>query len=164
MNDNFVEQIIECRPTGKSVAVKILMVLLSIISFVFLFIPYIGIILTCAVFAATYFVFRNSSYEYEYSLIGGELDVDKIIARSSRKKIGVFDFNRVELVAPVTSQEALRLSHSSHKVFDVTSNQPEAKVYVALVMNNNEAVKLLFEPNEKLLKELSNLAPRKVIL
>ncbi|MGN0515007.1 MAG: DUF6106 family protein [Lachnospiraceae bacterium] len=164
MNDNFVEQIVECRATGKDTAIKVLMVVFSIISFIFLLIPYIGIFLTAAVIVATFFVFRNSNYEYEYSFVGGELDVDKIIARSRRKKVGSFDFNRVELVAPVDSQEAMRLEHNNYKVINVTSNKADAKVYAAFVMNNNEIVKLLFEPDEKMLGAISYIAPRKVIL
>lgn len=164
MGDNFVEQIVVCRPPKSADFIKVMMVVLCVVSLVFLMIPYVGAFLTAIVIVVTVFVFRNFNYEYEYAYLSGELDVDKIIARSRRKRMASFDFNRVELVAPRGSQEDLRLEHNRYRTYNFTSNMPDAKVYAAYTMKDNEMVKLLFEPNEKLLKELQYIAPRKVIL
>lgn len=164
MGDNFVEQIVECRPPKSANLIKAFMLALCAVSLIFLIIPYIGVFLTAIVIVVTIFVFRNYNYEYEYAYLSGELDVDKIIARSKRKRMASFDFNRLELVAPQGSQEDLRLEHNRYRTYNFTSNMPDARVYAAYTMKDNEMVKLLFEPNEKLLKELQYLAPRKVIL
>lgn len=164
MGDNFIEQIVECRPPKSAGLVKALLIVMCVVSFVFLLIPYVGAFLTAIVIVVTIFVFRRYNYEYEYAYLDGELDVDKIIAKSKRKRMASFDFKRVELVAPLGSQEDLRLEHNKYRTYNYTSNMPEARVYVAYTMKDNEMVKLLFEPNDRLLKELQYIAPRKVVL
>lgn len=164
MGDNFIEQIVECRPPKSAGIVKALLIVLCIVSLIFLLIPYAGVFLTAIVIGVTIFIFRRYNYEYEYAYLDGEMDVDKIIARSKRKRMASFDFRRAELIAPQGSQEELRLEHNKYRTYNYTSNMPGAKVYAAYTMKDNEMVKLLFEPNERLLKELQYIAPRKVIL
>lgn len=164
MHDTYIEKIVKCKPPKSAGIVKVLMIILCILSIVFILIPYVGVFLIAAVIVATVFVFKKYDYEYEYSFIGGELDVDKIIARSKRKRLGTFDFHRTELVAPVGSQEALRLEMGKYKTFSYVSNMEDATVYVAYTMNNNEMVRLFFEPSEEMLKEIEYICPRKVIM
>lgn len=163
MSDKYIEQIVACNPPKSSAFVKFALVVLCAISVLFLMIPYVGIFMMVGVIVATVLKFQNYDYEYEYTYMNGELDVDKIIMKSRRKKMESFDFKKVELVAPVDSQEALRLANNPYKTFDYTSNMPDAKVYVAYVMNNNATVRLMFEPNEELLNEINYIAPRKVV-
>lgn len=164
MSEGYVEQILACDPPKGSGLVKTLLSILCGVSIIFLFIPYVGAFIMAAIIIFTIFKFRSYNYEYEYSFMSGELDVDKIIAKSKRKRMGTFDFNRMELVAPKGSQEALRLEHGQYKTFDYTSNKPDAEVYVGYAMNNNEIVRIYFEPNKKMLAALSYISPRKVII
>lgn len=164
MSENYIEQIVACKSPKGTGTVKVLLVVLCVLSCVLILIPYIGAFLIAGVIIVTILVFRSYNYEYEYTYVDGELDVDKIIARSRRKKMNSFDFKRLELVAPVGSQEALRLEHGKYKTFNYTSNMPDARVYAAYVMSNNEMVRLLFEPNDSMLKEISYISPRKVIM
>lgn len=163
MSDKYIEQIVPCNPPKSSVFVKAALIVLCVVSLSFLLIPVAGILMIAAVVAFTIYKFQSYDYEYEYSYMNGELDVDKIIMKSRRKKLESFDFKKVELVAPVDSQEALRLEHGQYKTFDYTSNKEGHKVYVAYVMNHNATVRLLFEPNEDMLQEINYIAPRKVI-
>lgn len=164
MGENYIEQIVACKPPKSAGVVKALLILLCVLSFVFILIPYVGVFLIAAVIVFTVFKFQSYNYEYEYAYMDGELDVDKIITKSKRKRMNSFDFKRLEIVAPADSQEALRLENSKYRTFDYTSNMPDARVYVAYVMNNDEMVRLLFEPNEALLKEINYISPRKVIM
>lgn len=164
MSENYIEQIVPCKPPKGTGAVKVLLVVLCVISCILILIPYVGVFLTAAVIIFTIFIFRGYNYEYEYTYVDGELDVDKIIAKSKRKRLNSFDFKRLELAAPVGSQEAMRLEQGKYKTFDYTSNMSDARVYVAYVMNNNEMVRLLFEPNDSMLKEINYISPRKVIM
>lgn len=164
MNEHYIEQIVACNPPKNSGLVKALLLVLCGVSMILILIPYVGAFLIAGIIAFTIIKFRSYDYEYEYIYMDGELDVDKIIARSKRKRMNSFDFKKLEIMAPVGSQEALRLEYSKYKTFDYTSNTPDAKVYVAYVMNNNETVRLLFEPSEKLIKEINYISPRKVIM
>lgn len=164
MSDNYIEQIVDCNPPKSAGLVKVLLVLGCVVSVIFFLIPYVGAFLTAAVIIFTVLKFRSYDFEYEYSYMSGELDIDKIIAKSKRKRLNSFDFNKAELVAPKDSQEALRLEHSQYRTYDYTSNKEDAKVYVAYPMCNNEIVRIYFEPNEKMLQSLNYILPRKVII
>lgn len=164
MENNYIEQIVPCRPPKSAGLIKALLIVLCFVSLIFLMIPYVGAFLTAIVIAVTFFVFRRYNYEYEYAYLDGEMDVDKIIAKSKRKRMASFDFRRAELVAPLGSQEDLRLANNRYRTYNFTSNMPEAKVYAAYTMKDNEMVRLLFEPNGRILKELQYIAPRKVVL
>lgn len=164
MNETYIEQIVNCNPPKGAGLIKALLLVACVISVILIIIPYVGVFLTAGIIIFTIFKFRSYDYEFEYSFMGSELDVDKIIAKSKRKKMGTFNFNKTELVAPIDSQEAMRLERSNYKTFNYTSNKEDAKVYVAYVMNNNETVRMLFEPNEKMLAAISYVAPRKVII
>ncbi len=163
MGDLYYEQIVTCKPPKTAGIEKAGLILLCVLSFLFIFIPYVGIILTVGVIVFAVFRFQNYDFEYEYSFVDGELDVDKIVAKSRRKRMGTFVFKQIELMAPVNSNEALRLQNSRYKTFSFVSNLPDAKVYVAYVMKDKETVRLYFEPSDEIVKEISYLNPRKVI-
>lgn len=162
--EDFIEQIVACNPPKNAGFTKAMWILFCVVSLVVWGMhPLVGLLTTVACIIATVLVFRQMDYEWEYDLIEGELDVDKIICKSSRKRQGSFDFKRVEVVAPVDSQEALRLEHGDYKTYSFVSNTEDAKVYVAYPMLENAVVRVYFEPNEALLNALEKVAPRKVI-
>lgn len=163
MNETYIEQIIVRKPPKSAGTVKVLLLLLCIISFVMVLLPYgTGLVAIALVIAFTVFKFRSYNLEYEYSYLDGELDVDRIICKSSRKKCASFDFKKLELMAPLGSQSELRLSHRKYKEYDYSSGDTSAKRYAAYVMKDNETVKLIFEPNEEMLKSIDYIARGKV--
>ena len=42
------------------------------------------------------FLLRNMSYEYEYTFVNGELSIDKIIAKTKRKRMISFDVKNID--------------------------------------------------------------------
>lgn len=114
-----------------------------------------------AVFIAV-MIFRNYNMEYEYIWFDGELQVDKIIAKSSRRKGNTFNFARLEVMAPVGHSSLLRLENGGYKVMDYSANDPELVTYSAFVMCNNELVNLVFNPNEKLVQAIKYANQQKV--
>ena len=163
MQDSYIEEIVKCNPPSTAGATKVLMIIMCFASIFVWFVPVLGMIATAVCIGLTVWVFRNFDYEYEYTYTENTLDVDKIIAKSGRKKLGSFDFSRLELMAPVNSQEALRLERADYKTYDYRSNTEGAKVYVAYPMLDNAVVRVLFEPSEKLCNAIEYSAPRKVI-
>lgn len=163
MNDVYIEQIVVRKPPKSAGVTKVLLILLCILSLVMVVLPYgVGLIAIAAVIAFTVIRFRSYETEYEYSFVEGELDVDRIICKSSRRKCGSFDFKKLELMAPLGSQRELRLSHKKYKEFDYSSGDTEALRYVAYVMKDNETVRLVFEPNEELVAAVNYIARGKV--
>lgn len=163
MNETYLEQIVIYHPPKSAGVVKAVLVLLCIVSFVMVILPYgIGFIAIALLIVFTVVKFRSYDCEYEYSYLNGELDVDRIICRSSRRRMGTFDFTKLELMAPLGSQRELRLAHKKHKEFDYSSGETNATKYVAYVMKDQETVRLVFEPKEELIAAIGNIARGKV--
>ncbi len=118
------------------------------------------LVVLCAVF--TYLVFRNTDVEYEYSFYDGEMSVDKIMHRSSRKKLKRFNFSKMDFMAPEGSRHLGGIS-SQRKQYDYSANDENLTSYIAVLYDErNNAVELKFTPNEELLEKLSKTYPRKV--
>lgn len=163
MNEVFVEQIIERKPPRTAGLIKGMLILLCIVSLVMVILPYgIGLIVIAAVIVFTVITIRNFDLEYEYAFVEGELDVDKIVCKSSRKRCASFDFKKLECMAPMGSQSDLRLIGKRYKEFDFSSNDPEQPKYVAYVMKENETVRLIFEPNEEMVEAINYISRGKV--
>lgn len=161
MNDTYVEQIIEWTPTKKARAVKALLIVLCVCSLIMFFLP-LGFLIVLAVIVLTVLVTRNYNREYEYSFVEGELDVDKIVCKSSRRRCASFDFRKLEMMAPLGSKEDMRYSHNKYKEYDYSSGDTDHAKYVAYVMKDNEIVRLIFEPNEEMIHAISYIARGKV--
>ena len=103
--DTFFEQIVAIRKTGKSIAavsgIWLLAVLLALIVLLvglnFLMLP-IAFLLVVGI---GYGAFKLSGFfniEYEYIVTNGTMDVDKIIAKSSRKRMLSFELQTVSRI------------------------------------------------------------------
>lgn len=108
----------------------------------------------------TVFVFRYYNAEYEYSLVDGELTVDRIMARTRRKRCGVYDLSKAELVAKTGSQDALRMEHRQLRTHDYTSNEGNEAVVIYTFNVNNEMERLLIEPSESMLEAVKETVPK----
>lgn len=112
----------------------------------------------------TYRLSLEWDLEYEYTFVKGELDIDKIMGKSKRKRCIVVDLENTEIVAPVNSHALDAYQSKKCKEYDFSSHMPEAKPYVIYATVKNEMSKILFEPNERMLNDMRNTAPRKVVL
>ena len=56
------------------------------------------------VFYYAYKLIKNSSIEYEYILTNNELDIDKIIAKSARKRMLTVNFREIEICANILDE------------------------------------------------------------
>ena len=106
------------------------------------------------------FLFKRMNIEFEYVFFNGDLDIDKIMNMQSRKKMFTTNIKEMEVLAPSGSAELHPYQRT--KTLDFSSQNPNDKVYEMVTMFKGETVKVLFNPNEKILNEMKNLAPRKV--
>ena len=69
----------------------------------------IGLVIPLVLIAAialgvlAYFKMPGLDLEFEYLYVNGELDIDKIMSKVKRKRVGSFDISKAEMVAPVKS-------------------------------------------------------------
>lgn len=112
----------------------------------------------------TYRLSLEWDLEYEYTFVKGELDIDKIMGKSRRKRCVVVDMETTEIVAPINSHALDAFQGNKCKEYDFSSRMPEAKLYVIYAKVKNEMARILFEPSERMINDMRNTAPRKVVL
>lgn len=161
MNETYVEWLVKKKTPAYMAFLKILTIMLAVCFIVvgFLFLPalLIGIIMA----VAAYFVYLNSDLEYEYLYVDKELTVDKVMAKSRRKRVATFDLDKMEIVAPVKSWHLDNYKNRSDKEVDYSSgveNQPDRR----FIFFYDGQKKIIFEPNAEMIKAMQMAAPRKV--
>ena len=101
MSDLYIELLVKKKKTSTDTLLKVLMIGATVI-FVLGGILFNPIILLLAVVMGVvdYFKLPSLDLEYEYLYVNGELDIDKIMSKQKRKRVGSYDMKKVEIVAP----------------------------------------------------------------
>lgn len=163
MSESYVELLVKKKKTPKDSILKGLMIAgIVILVLIGLVIPLV-LIAAIALGVLAYFKMPGLDLEFEYLYVNGELDIDKIMSKVKRKRVGSFDIGKAEMVAPVKSHELDYYRQSKDlKVVDCSSGEENANVY-GMVIKDEKGMKLvLFEPNQEILDDMRRIAPRKV--
>lgn len=161
MSETYVECLVKSEAGILMKFGKILLIVMTVGFFLigFLLWPAMFIALACGI--AAYFVSMQADLEFEYLYLDKELSVDKVMAKSKRKKVGSFDVERMEIFAPVKSYHLDNYKNRQGKVLDFSTRreeQPDTR-YVMFYDGNT---KVILSPSAELVKALKNAAPRKV--
>ena len=100
MGDFYTEQLIKKKTDGKDIAIKILLIVLTVISFFIVFLLPLLILVPILFIVADVFLFRRMDVEYEYIYINGDLDIDKVMHKERRKHMLSVNVKDVEMLAP----------------------------------------------------------------
>lgn len=169
MSDLYLEELIKKQRTSKDNILRIGLMVLTAVAVIFalLTLNMVFTVVAIAICVADIFLFPRFSVEWEYQYVNGELDVDRILNKQRRKRMASYDVQNAELVAPAKSHR-LDYYHNGKqlKVVDYSSCNPEneKKVYAMLISKENQLQEVLFEPSEKMLKDMRLKAPRKVFM
>lgn len=160
-----VEQIIKVKAPKQSILFKAIMILACILAVTT--IPStktMGLLLVVILVIFTVFVFRYYKAEYEYSFMDGELTVERIMARTSRKRCGVYSISKATLVAKPDCQDALRLEHMDYRTNNYTRGEADTSGVIVIYTynDNNEMERIYIEPDEKMLEAISGCVGRGV--
>nr|WP_296264678.1 DUF6106 family protein [uncultured Merdimonas sp.] len=161
MSDFYTEQLVKKRPDMKDLAIKVGLILITVIAFLIVLVFPIGIILPILAIVLDVIMFRRLNVEYEYLYVNGDLDVDKIMSRAKRKRMFSMNVSEMELLAPADAPELRQYQNA--RTLDFSSGTGQAKLYTLVVADHGELKKVIFEPNETIVEGLFVLAPRKVI-
>lgn len=154
--DTFFEQIVSIKKTGKSLALlagiwfaaMLLIVLIMTVGIGLLGLSPLPIFLAIGVIYGAIKLSSRLSIEYEYIVTNGSLDVDKIIARSSRKRelsCEISGIERVEKFNPA----APPVGNFKKTVMACDANDPNA--YFVVVSEEGKGTRLLvFAPDERI--------------
>ena len=177
MNDSYSELLVKKEQTGKDKVIKFLLIgVIAATAVVGVIIPLVWV-LTLGLGIAAYFILPNLDLEYEYVYVNGELDIDKIMAKSKRKRVQSFDLAKMEsgelqmekakmeFMEPVNSHRMDYQNHNTKlKVLDFSSGNKEHKVYAMIIPDEKEICKVLLEPDQTLLENIQKSCPRKVFM
>ena len=118
------------------------------------------IVLTVILLVMDIYLYLEFDAEYEYLFVNGELDVDKIIHKSRRRRICTIKLEEIEVLAPFGTGE-LRQSQRAKKS-DYSSGRRNDQTYVLVVSRAGELRKIIFEPNQTIVDGYAGMIPGKV--
>ena len=166
MSDLYSELLVKKEQTMKDKLVKGGLIALIVIFVIGgLLITPILLIAAIAAGVAAYFILPGTDLEFEYLYVNGELDIDKIMSKQKRKRVGSYDMKKVEIVAPKNSHELDSFRNRKDiKVHDYSSLEENAKTF-GMAINGDKGMELIyFDPNEAIIKDMQRIAPRSVKL
>ncbi|MDR0294292.1 MAG: DUF6106 family protein [Oscillospiraceae bacterium] len=162
MADVFVEHLVTRRPTVKTMLQKCLLSLAAVVTALLPFIlaGLFGIDLTMlapvtfvGAFWGMILLFRRMNLEFEYIVTNGEMDVDKIMGRRTRKRLLTVDCRIFDILAPYKPE--YRNEYESKTIVnrvDVSShvNAP-GRWFAVYHAKDGRRTLLVFEPSERML-------------
>lgn len=166
MSDLYYELLVKKETTAKDKLIKYgLYVLVALFVFAGLFIHPLLLLAAIAAGVACYFIVPGTDVEYEYLFVNGELDIDKVMSKSKRKKVTSLDLTQADLIAPVTSHRMDYYNgNQKMKTVDYSSGNPDHKRFAVITRIGTESCRVIIEPDEKMAQSIKNSAPSKVFL
>ena len=162
MSDAYVECLVKAKTSMAAKLLKWLLILAAVFCFLLMFyLRIIGLILMLAAGAGAYVVNLFTDLEYEYLYLDKELVVDKVMAKSRRKRIASYSLDKVEILAPIRSYHLDNYKNRTAKVKDYSVGE-ELKPDLRYVMFYEGGEKIILSPSPELIKLMKNVAPRKI--
>ncbi|MDE7018054.1 MAG: hypothetical protein K2P65_10880 [Lachnospiraceae bacterium] len=158
------ETYVECLVARKSSFVirllRTLLIMLTVCCFIVGLMDIRSLIAAIVLGVASYFVYMNADIEYEYLYLDKEIKIDKVLAKSKRKKVVTYDIGRMEILAPVKSYHLDAFRNRELKSVDYSSGTDEDGKKYMMVYEGNQ--KVIWEPSAEMVKAIQMVAPRKV--
>jgi len=150
--DIFIEHIVKKRRDAKSTAITVLAVLAGLVSVFVVLRLVFGMFVAAAVIYGVYWVITSQNLEFEYSITNNCLDVDKITAKRSRKRMLSLEISQIESMAPANGNTFAHIMRSGEmKIHKFCSSTSSSGLYYAIFDSGGGREVLLFEPTEKML-------------
>lgn len=161
MSETYVECLVARKPSMVMTFLKIFLIMMTAVFLLIGLIYFVGLIVAVVAGIGAYFATMNANLEYEYLYVDKEISIDKVMAKSRRKKAGAYSIEQMEIFAPLNSHRLDSYRNRDAKTVDYSSGiaaQPERRY----MMVCNGGTRVILEPNEALIKAVQNVAPRKV--
>ena len=166
MPDIYIECIIKHKASLKGLPMAVLCfaagaaISLLVIMFAAMFIYLVPVILFVALWFAYRFV-TAGNFEYEYILTNTELDIDRIMARRSRRRELNVNCRNFEMFAPYDGE--ILKGQDIKKTFDMSSGYESDGKWIAVYNSNAGRTALIIEPDERMLEAFKGFLPKKVM-
>lgn len=161
MSETYVECLVKAKQAMGAKILKVFLIALTVVFGILMLVFAVFMIAALITGVAAYFVNLYTDLEYEYLYLDKELVVDKVMAKSKRKRVATYTVDRMEIFAPVNSYHLDKYRNRNVKEKDFSIGevlQPDLRY--AMYYEGGE--RILLSPSEELVKALKNVAPRKV--
>ena len=160
--DTFFEQILPIRKTPKQILILIGIWLLAFLLCAFLLIfPLLKGLTLFACFGIVFGAYKLGgmfNIEYEYIITNGIMDVDKILNKSSRKRILSFDLAKVTRLEKYTPSLTANINS---KNLVMACNKNDSNAYLLVTENQNSQTNyLVFNPDERISSAIVKFIPK----
>ncbi len=151
--DSFAEQIVKQAMDGKRIAVTLgtTAVALLVCGLVLWMVPWLLIPVALMCGFGLYWVISTQSWEVEYAVTNGDIDIDRIVARRDRKTIVRVRGDKIEHLLPV---RCLPSDARFDRVVMAARSKASATWYFTYHSPKSGATLVLFEPNDAVLEAL----------
>ncbi|MGV8982632.1 DUF6106 family protein [Clostridium sp.] len=160
--DHVYEQLVTTYKTAAYKTINAATYIFAIMGLLAFSINLIFVIVLLCLAIGSFFVKKRLFVEYEYQFIQGEIKIDKIIELKKRIKVVTFNIKEVGLLAPEGSDFVKDYSNKPNSIVKCYPNTSEEMVFVAMIMEGNNKMQLMFVPDEKFLDKCFKLNPRAV--
>lgn len=170
MDGCYAECYVHKEKTGKDMLKKFsvvgLMIAFALITIFFVIEQVLMIALvTFAIFAIflflTMYLVPKFNVDWEYVFVDGQLDFDMILGGEGRKRKLRIDFDDCEIIAPSESHHLDEYNNKPMRTLDYSSLSG-APNYTIIWHEGSTFYRILFEPDEEMVKTMRNKSPRKV--
>ena len=163
MSEAYVECLIKAKQSSLAKAGRVILIVLTVLfGLGALFVIWLAVPAVLTGFGA-YFLNMMTDLEFEYLYLDKELVIDKVMAKTRRKRVATYSLESMEIVAPIKSYHLDGYKNREVKTLDYSIRevqQPDQR-YVFYCEGNQ---KVIFSPSETLIKAMRNVAPRKVFM
>ncbi len=165
--DTFFEQIVSIRKNGKTLAamfgIWFAALILAYVIFAFL-LAFIGGIAMLVIFGLFFGAWKLSgllNIEYEYIITNGSMDIDKIINKSSRKRMASFELGNVTRLEKFNPH---MLNTLDKKTLVYACNENDENAYLLIAEREGKSsVNVIFSPDERIKSAIEKFAPKFIV-
>ena len=87
MGETYVECMVARKPSMIMTFLKILLIMITVVFVLIGMLNFLGLIVAAVAGVGAYIATLNANLEYEYLYVDKEISVDKVMAKSRRKKV-----------------------------------------------------------------------------
>lgn len=162
MNQSYAEAGVKKKDDMHTMLMRALLVLGIVVGLFLVFMGSFFSIIGMVLVIVMVFLFPRLNVDYEYVFVDGQIDFDRITAKSKRKTLLRIDMEQVEIVAQRGSHALDEYTHSQCENKDFSSGNRDSKPYIIIVNVENKRYRIAFEPSEKMLDMMKQKSPRKI--
>ena len=168
MSDLYTEVLVKKQQTGKDKVIKGVLIFFTVLfAAAGIMMNPLILLLALVLGIVDYIFIPKLSVEFEYLYVNGELDIDRIYSQSRRKRAASYELSNMEILAPYQSHQLDSYKkNQSIKRYNYSSGIEGQghKPYALVISKDNTKQMVIYEPDEGMLKDIRNRAPRKVFM